>query len=107
MKTITKFAFIAMIAALGFYNIQIDKSAHFGINLSLVENSASANFEDTSGPRKVAVKNEETGSTVTSMIVDGKVCKNSSDFVTVNCIGTGSVSCTPSHTISNQKIVCS
>lgn len=105
MKTITKFALITIIAGLGFYNLQIDKKTDFGMNFTLVENSASADSEEVGGS-KVAVKHEESGTNVVTIMSSGGLCTVTTPYRTVSCIGSGSISCTPSHTLGTQTTTC-
>lgn len=105
MKTLTKFAMFAIIAGLGFYNLQIDNKAGSGLNLSLAENSASADSEEGGGSR-VAVKHEVTGTNVVTIMSDGKPCTVTTPYHDVVCSGSGNISCKPSHTVGAQTTTC-
>ncbi len=105
MKTTIKFALIAMIATLGFYNLKISKTTDSNSNLTFVENSASADSESDGG--KYKTRTESSGhKSFTLTKPDGTTCTTSYDFVSIECSGSGSFSCTPSTTKSNEASDC-
>ncbi|WP_316824161.1 MULTISPECIES: hypothetical protein [Pedobacter] len=106
MKTTIKTALFVLIAALGFFNLKIDKATKSEASLSFVENSASANFEAEES--KGYFLKDEITSHVKNTITKpgGGTCVVTYDQVIVSCLGEGSQRCTPSVVKSNEHSTC-
>jgi hypothetical protein len=105
MKKLTMCLVAALVAGLGFYNLQLSKSPKSTYELSFVENSASADEEEDMS--KFYSATDSSGHQKNTTHRAGKPdCYTEFDYAITTCAGKGSVDCTASSTVTNLTTDC-